>query len=359
NGNAAQTIAKISDLEQFSGDFAAGETGTITITGTQRDSTAIDTGNTLAVDADTTLGDLVTKINSLLIDSIASLGEDGRIKIVDKASGYSKTDLNMAYTPSTGGTDALESPGYFEITTAGGDEVKNVNMTVVDSLGGKHTINAAFVRTNTRYTWDMVLTSMTGEISALPDRRIEGITFSSTGAYNGLADINESASFGIKFAQDAGVTQTIGVSLGMVGGFDGITQFSGSSTAVVNGQDGYEAGRLSTLSVNSEGTVVGAFSNGIKKDIASIQVALFKNSAGLESSGNGTFVSSANSGEAVATQALNGGAGAIHGSSLEKSNVDVATEFVAMIEAQNGYQANARTISVASSILSTLTNLIR
>ena len=49
----------------------------------------------------------------------------------------------------------------------------------------------------------------------------------------------------------------------------------------------------------------------------------------------------------------------MHGSSLEKSNVDVATEFVTMIEAQNGYQANARTISVATDILSTLTNLIR
>ena len=359
NDNVAQLTTAISDLGQFSGSFASGETGTITITGTQRDRTAIDSGNTLAVDAATTMSDLIDAINGLLTDSTASLTEDGKIKITDDASGYSKTDINLAYTSSTGGDDTLTMPGYFEIVTAGGNEVKNVNITMVDSQGGKHTLNAAFVRTDTANTWDMVLISLTGNVSSMVDRRIEGITFSPTGAYNGLSDNTETASFGVKFAHDEATTQTVNVSLGTVGNFDGITQFAGSSTAVVNKQDGYEAGRLSSLSVNNEGTVVGAFSNGIKKNIASIQVSLFQNAAGLESVGNGYYIASANSGEAVATSALSGGAGAIHGSSLEKSNVDVATEFVTMIEAQNGYQANARTIRVATDILSTLTNLIR
>ncbi|MHC5162964.1 MAG: flagellar basal body rod C-terminal domain-containing protein [Planctomycetota bacterium] len=41
------------------------------------------------------------------------------------------------------------------------------------------------------------------------------------------------------------------------------------------------------------------------------------------------------------------------------SNVDIATEFVNLMVAQNGYQANARTITVANDILRELTNLIR
>ena len=90
-----------------------------------------------------------------------------------------------------------------------------------------------------------------------------------------------------------------------------------------------------------------------------MQVALFQNPSGLEAIGNGYYSPSANSGEAVSTQALNGGAGSIHGGSLEKSNADVASEFVNLIQAQNGYQANARTIKVANDILSELTNLIR
>ena len=97
----------------------------------------------------------------------------------------------------------------------------------------------------------------------------------------------------------------------------------------------------------------------LKKNIATLQVALFQNTSGLESLGSSYFTSSANSGEAVVTQAVSGGAGSIHGGSLEKSNADVATEFVNMIQAQNGYQANARTIKVANDILRELTNLIR
>jgi len=147
--------------------------------------------------------------------------------------------------------------------------------------------------------------------------------------------------------------------MGTTGQLDGLTQFAGNSTAVARGQDGYEAGRLSTVSIDKEGTLVGAFSNGIKKDIATIQIALFQNPTGLESIGGNYYDSSANSGDPIATQALTGGAGSIHGGSLEKSNSDVASEFVSMIQAQNGFQASARTIRVANDILRELASMVR
>jgi flagellar hook protein FlgE len=75
--------------------------------------------------------------------------------------------------------------------------------------------------------------------------------------------------------------------------------------------------------------------------------------------GGNYFIPSANSGGAVPTQAVNGGAGQIHGGALEKSNADVATEFINLINAQNGFQANARTIRVATAILQELATLIR
>ncbi|OHB56509.1 MAG: hypothetical protein A2Y07_09310 [Planctomycetes bacterium GWF2_50_10] len=363
-GNVAQTTTLIKDLGEFSGSFGAAQTGTITITGTTRDGTAITAANTIAVDATTDLQDVIDKLNTLLdsgatTGSTASLTSDGKIKVVDNTTGYSKTDINMAYTSSASGTDELTMPSYFEIITAGGNEVKTVNISVVDSQGGKHTLNAAFVRTDTTGTWDMVLTSLTGDVHAITERRIEGLQFNNAGAYIGIAGASETPTFGIQFAHDPGSTQTLTVNTGTINSYDGLTQFSGASTAVVNKQDGYEAGRLSSLTVNKDGTLVGAFSNGIKKNIASIQIALFQNPAGLESVGKGYYIASANSGEPIATTALNGGAGELTGSSLEKSNVDVASEFVNMIEAQNGYQANARTIRVATDILRELTSLIR
>jgi len=140
---------------------------------------------------------------------------------------------------------------------------------------------------------------------------------------------------------------------------DGLTQFAGNSTVIAREQDGYEAGRLSSVSVNNEGMVIGTFSNGIKKNIATLRIALFENTADLENIGNRYFIPSTNSGEAIATQALSNGAGSIHSGALEKSNADIANEFVTIIHAQQGFQTNARTITVANDILRELTNLIR
>ncbi len=284
---------------------------------------------------------------------------NGQLRITDTASGYSKSDLTMTYS----GDGTLTIPAYFELLTVGGNEVKSVNIMTYDSVGGKHVFSGAFVRTNTANTWDMVLTSISGDINqiTIPNRRIENITFDATnGYYTGVTGGSSNPSeFAISYANDPLNPQTIALDFGTVGQLNGLTQFAGNSTAVAKDQDGYEAGQLSTVSVNNEGIVIGAFSNGIKKDIGAIQISLFQNTSGLESIGSGYFTSSANSGVPVATQAMSGGAGSVHGGALEKSNSDVATQFVSMIQAQNGFQANARTIRVANDILRELSNLIR
>jgi flagellar hook protein FlgE len=292
----------------------------------------------------------------VLTDATASL-VNGKIAITDKTGGYSRTDISMSYS----GDGELTMPGYFEFLTVGGDEVKSINITAYDSLGGKHTLSGAFVKTDTQNTWDMVLTSVTGDVQqvGIDDRWISGINFNpSDGSYLGVSG-SGTPQFKIAFAHDIANEQTIGLSLGTVGKLDGLTQFAGTSTAVAREQDGYSSGRLSSVSISNEGVVVGAFSNGIKKDIATLQIALFQNASGLEDMGNSYFVPSGNSGDAVATQAMSGGAGTVHGGALEKSNADVATEFVNLIQAQNGYQANARTIRVATDILAELSNLIK
>ncbi len=294
--------------------------------------------------------------HGVLDDATASL-DNGQMRITDATSGYSKSDLTMAWS----GDGTLTMPAYFEMLTVGGNEVRSVNIKTYDSQGGKHVFSGAFVRTDTPNTWDMVLTSITGNINeiSIANRRIEDITFNATnGYYTGLGG-SDPAEFVISFAHDPSNPQTINLDFGAIGTLNGLTQFAGNSTAVAKEQDGYEAGNLSTVSVNKEGIVIGAFSNGIKKDIAAVQIALFQNTTGLESIGGGYFTTSANSGAPLATQAMTGGAGSIHGGALEKSNADVATQFVSMIQAQNGFQANARTIRVANDILRELSNLIR
>lgn len=359
----ATDATEIDQLDQFSGgsdpggELAVGETGTITISGYNKDGTAFSSGLTFAVDGSTTIANFVNHLNTNVLSGATASFASGRIRITDDESGYSKSDIQFAYS----GTGSLATPPYFELTTVGGDEVKNVNIAVYDSQGGKHVLSAALVRADTVNTWDMVLTSVTGNTQEItPDnRRVSGLAFDAqTGAFAGIPD-TEMPEFVMTFNHDVAHPQTIGLNLGTAGSFDGLTQFAGNSTAVAREQDGYEAGSLSAVSVNNEGVLIGAFTNGVKKDLATLQIALFKNPAGLQNSGGGYFAPSANSGGAVATQAMSTGAGTIHGSALEKSNADVATEFVNLIQAQNGFQANARTIRVANEILRELTNLIR
>ena len=52
------------------------------------------------------------------------------------------------------------------------------------------------------------------------------------------------------------------------------------------------------------------------------------------------------------------GAGEVVGGALESSNVDTAVEFVHLIEAQRGFQANARVITVQDEILAEVVNVI-
>jgi len=361
-GTDASETAEIDQLDQFgggsgpNGELAGGETGTIAIAGYDKDGNALTSGLTFTVAGTTTLGDLVNHLNTNVLNGATASLANGQICITDDVTGCSQSDISLSYS----GTGSLETPSYFEIPTVGGDEVKNINIAIFDSLGGKHVLSAALVRSDTVNTWDLVLTSVTGDVGeiGLDNRRISGIQFDpETGAYAGIS--SAAAEFTMTFGHDTAHPQTISLDFGTVGSFDGLTQFAGTSTAVARDQNGYDAGSLSTVSVNGEGVLIGAFSNGIKKDLATIQIATFNNPAGLQNMGGGYFASSANSGGAVAVQAQTAGAGSVQGSALEKSNADVATEFVNLIQAQNGFQANARTITVANQILQELTNLIR
>ena len=360
NGTTALETTELDQLDQFSG--ALGASPTITVSGFDPSGDPLLDGTGLTVTDTTTLQDVIDHLNNNVLTSteqVASL-VNGRIRVTDVNSGYSLSDVALTWDDDA---SELAMPSYFEVSTLGGDQVKHVNSTVYDSQGGRHVMSAAFTRSNTANSWDMVLTAITGDVESIDmgDRRIRGIEFSAVdGSYSGLnAVIGDSAEFVVTFSRDSSNPQTISLDMGTVSQLDGLTQFAGNSTVVARSQDGYEAGRLTSVSVDSGGTLVGAFSNGIKQDIATVQVAMFQNPAGLDNVGGNYFDISANSGDPISTQALTGGAGSIHGGALERSNADVANEFVQMIQAQNGFQANARTIRVADDILRELTNIIR
>lgn len=129
------------------------------------------------------------------------------------------------------------------------------------------------------------------------------------------------------------------------------------------------------ISINSLGQLTGIpVGESSATVIATLGIATFNNTSGLEKAGNNTYVQSASSGgplpgrmlneegEEIATlykRAGDDGAGSINAGYLEMSNVDLSNEFTDMIITQRGYQANARVITVADSLLEELVNLKR
>ena len=364
----ATTLTAIVSLDQFSLNGETSPHGDISITGVQADGTTPLTAGDYTVTDASTVQNVLDWISSQFPTATATLNSDGKIVLTGDDPGYNQAMItDMSYTAAA--TETLTLPTYFDMTTVGGDDSKTFNITVYDPLGNEHVLDGVFVKTDTDDTWDLVIRSISGEVagswssydfinSSTFNRRISGIQFGADGSYAGLASPSESLTFGVQFT--AGTTQSITSDLGTIGEFTGLTQFASSqSSAAAMNQDGYEAGTLAGVSIDADGTVVGTFTNGVRADVAAIQLSTFQNPNGLEAIGSGYYLPTANSGTAVATMAASGGAGSLTGKSLEMSNVDVATQFVNLMQAQNGFQSNARTIRVANDLLRELTNLIR
>jgi len=136
------------------------------------------------------------------------------------------------------------------------------------------------------------------------------------------------------------------------------TQYSSESVVISQQQDGFSTGTLVKLEIDSEGNVLGNYSNGQPRKLARIALAKFTNPSGLIKEGNNMFGTSDSSGPPV-IGTVGSGVGKIFTNSLEQSNVDLAQEFVKMITTQRGFQANSRVITTTDEMLNELINLKR
>lgn len=351
-GAPVAAATRLTNLDQMVG-LANGDQ--IGITGFDKAGNAVNTAYTVVDAATDTLGDLLGAISGAYGGSTAKI-VNGQLQLQDDSAGYSKTDMMLSYT----GAGSFELPEYFRVLTPGSEGMQNIDVEVFDSQGIGHVMSASFVKTSTANTWDLVLTSITGGVAELTDRRINGITFLTDGSFGGMGGSPaDDQSLTVTFANDPGTPRTIALDFGTIGENDGVTLTGGSTTVSARGQDGYASGQLTALTASREGMIMGLFTNGIRKEIASLKLATFQNPAGLTALGNNYLAASGNSGDPVPTTGLGGGAGSVRSGSLEESNVEVAGEFVNLIQAQNGFQASARTIRVANEILRELSSLIR
>jgi flagellar basal-body rod protein FlgG len=91
-----------------------------------------------------------------------------------------------------------------------------------------------------------------------------------------------------------------------------------------------------------------------------IQLANFQNPAGLNSLGGNLYAPTDASGDAtVGTPGGQEGLGSLMQGYTEQSNVSIVEEFINLIQAQRGYEANSKVVKAADDMYSQVNNLIR
>jgi len=124
-------------------------------------------------------------------------------------------------------------------------------------------------------------------------------------------------------------------------------------------QDGSPMGTLEDFNVNSDGELIGVFSNGLMRTLGRIPLATLANSMGLEEVSANMYRTSVNSGIAVVVNPGSSGAGTIIGRATELSNVELSDEFITLISASTGFSANARVITTSERLIQELLASVR
>ena len=233
----------------------------------------------------------------------------------------------------------------------------STSVTAYDSLGRAHQVEIYF-RRNAGGDWEWhALTDgggLEGGTAGTPAEIASGtLSFGPDGA---LVASTQSSNF-----QPAGATapQPLSFDFGTPGSTGGVTQFAGTSAVSFLSQDGYAAGELTGVSIDRDGRIVGAFTNGQTRVLGQVAVADFDAADQLERLGGNLFGQMPLAGQPTIGPPGTGGRAQIAAGALEQSNVDLASEFVRMITAQRGFQASSKVITTADQLLGDLISLKR
>jgi len=142
-------------------------------------------------------------------------------------------------------------------------------------------------------------------------------------------------------------------------GLKGVRQFGHVSDLMSWSQDGAGAGTLTGVTFSDDGVLTALYSNGEANDLAQVALAQFENPEALVKVGNNKMKECRESGGAAIGFASHGGRGQILAGALERSTVDLASEFVDMIKTQRNFQANAKTITTSDEMLNDVINIKR
>ena len=218
------------------------------------------------------------------------------------------------------------------------------SVTVYDSLGAAHTATVYFIKDAAVNAWNTEV-----QIGGTAVGGASQIVFNPDGSLNtpagGLMPL-------------APYTPSTGAAdIAMSLDFGSATQFGDNFGVNSLSQDGFTTGRLTGVSVDTEGIVFARFTNGQSTSLGKLALANFVNPQGLQQIGDTAWAESFQSGSALLGESGTASFGNIQSGALEASNVDLTAQLVQMITAQRNFQANAQMISTADTVTQTVINI--
>lgn len=236
---------------------------------------------------------------------------------------------------------------------------------VYDSQGNRHLVTMFFNKVADR-VWEYKGMVDGKEVTGGEEGKMaEVVSGKLTFTVDGKLDTEEVTNSAFNFKGGALQNQKIKIDFGDAittdagKGIDGTKQYGKESDMITWNQDGAAAGTITNLSFNDEGMLTALYSNGQAKDLFQLGLAKFENSEGLFKVGNNRLKEARASGTPSIGKPGQAGRGKLFAKSLERSTVDLATEFVNLIQNQRSFQANAKTITTTDELLQEVINLKR
>ncbi len=223
-----------------------------------------------------------------------------------------------------------------------------------DKQGASQNVQLYFVSTATagsptNNTWKVYSTttpsSSTSSTTTPTSTSLGTVTFDATGKLLSPSP----ASFAAVPVDATGDTATIDIS--------SMTQYASQSYTTSMTQNGFASGMLTSFKINSDGKVIGSYSNNQTSTLGQVALANFRNPNGLQPTGENSWLESAASGSAAVGVPGSGNFGVLQASATESSNVDLTANMIGLLAAQRAYQANAQTIKAEDQIAQTMVNL--
>ena len=246
-------------------------------------------------------------------------------------------------------------------------------ITVYDSLGAPHLLTVTYEPGAAPNTWTYSAALPAADFASGVSTPATGtLTFDSSGNLTSVTPTGAAGpetvgtaagdvqSIPLAFAGLTDVSNNLAIQWNLLGtgGTPTISQVDTASAVSATTQDGYTSGQYQSFSIGADGTVTASYSNGQLQNVGQLALANVTNQQGLSLEGDGDYVTTLASGNAVIGTSGTTGLGTVQDGALEASNVNISSEFSDLIIAQRAFEANAKSVTTFDTVTQDTINMV-